>query len=68
MVIVLVEVIIADLTSTRSRLFFSYIPATPFIMVSPETACIGQNRAFECFNLTETSLPSVPFPSGQNYY
>ena len=32
MVIVLVEVIIADLTSTRSRLFFSYIPATPFII------------------------------------
>ncbi|KFA55259.1 hypothetical protein S40293_04988 [Stachybotrys chartarum IBT 40293] len=32
MVILLVEVIIADITSTRSRLFFSYIPATPFII------------------------------------
>lgn len=32
MVLVLVEVIIADLTSTRSRLFFSYIPAMPFII------------------------------------
>ncbi|OMP81914.1 Siderophore iron transporter 1 [Diplodia seriata] len=31
-VILLVEVIIADITSLRSRLFFSYIPATPFII------------------------------------
>lgn len=31
-VILLVEVIIADITSTRSRLFFSYIPALPFII------------------------------------
>lgn len=28
----LVEVLIADLTSTRSRLLFSYIPALPFIV------------------------------------
>ncbi|KAL3423962.1 major facilitator superfamily transporter [Phlyctema vagabunda] len=28
----LVEVLIADLTSLRSRLFFSYIPAAPFII------------------------------------
>ena len=32
MIICLVEVIIADITSTRSRLFFSYIPALPFII------------------------------------
>jgi MFS transporter, SIT family, siderophore-iron:H+ symporter len=31
-VILLVEVIIADITSLRSRLFFSYIPALPFII------------------------------------
>ena len=28
----LVEVLIADMTSTRSRLLFSYIPALPFIV------------------------------------
>ncbi|KAI9877638.1 MAG: Siderophore transporter, partial [Watsoniomyces obsoletus] len=32
MIILLVEVIIADTTSTRSRLLFSYIPALPFII------------------------------------
>ncbi|KAM5358274.1 hypothetical protein ACJZ2D_015432 [Fusarium nematophilum] len=32
MVILLVEVIIADITSVRARLFFSYIPALPFII------------------------------------
>lgn len=32
MVVLLVEVIIADITSTRARLFFSYVPATPFII------------------------------------
>lgn len=31
-VLLLVEVIIGDVTSTRSRLFFSYIPALPFII------------------------------------
>jgi SIT family siderophore-iron:H+ symporter-like MFS transporter len=31
-VILLVEVIVADVTSMRSRVFFSYIPATPFII------------------------------------
>jgi SIT family siderophore-iron:H+ symporter-like MFS transporter len=31
-VIVLIEVIIADITSLRSRLFFSYIPAIPFLI------------------------------------
>jgi hypothetical protein len=28
----LVEVLIADVTSSRSRLLFSYIPALPFIV------------------------------------
>ncbi|KAJ4116296.1 ferrioxamine B transporter [Fusarium oxysporum] len=32
MIILLVEVIIGDITSVRSRLFFSYIPALPFII------------------------------------
>ncbi|KAG6016678.1 hypothetical protein E4U54_000667 [Claviceps lovelessii] len=32
MLLLLVEVIIADITSTRARLFFSYIPALPFII------------------------------------
>ncbi|KAH8892395.1 MFS transporter [Thozetella sp. PMI_491] len=32
MVMLLVEVIIADITSTRARLLFSYIPALPFII------------------------------------
>ncbi|ROT43000.1 MFS general substrate transporter [Sodiomyces alkalinus F11] len=32
MIILLVEVIIADITSTRARLLFSYIPATPFLV------------------------------------
>lgn len=32
MIILLVEVIIADISSTRARLFFSYIPALPFLI------------------------------------
>ncbi|KAG6042208.1 hypothetical protein E4U17_001545 [Claviceps sp. LM77 group G4] len=32
MLTLLVEVIVADITSTRARLFFSYIPALPFII------------------------------------
>lgn len=32
MIILLLEVVIADITSTRARLFFSYIPALPFII------------------------------------
>ncbi|EAW19657.1 putative siderochrome-iron transporter Sit1 [Aspergillus fischeri NRRL 181] len=31
-IILLVEVLVADVTSTRSRLLFSYIPALPFII------------------------------------
>jgi SIT family siderophore-iron:H+ symporter-like MFS transporter len=34
MIMLLVEVIIADLTSTRARLFFSYIPAMPFLITT----------------------------------
>ncbi|OHE95148.1 major facilitator superfamily transporter [Colletotrichum orchidophilum] len=32
MIMLLVEVIVADITSTRARLLFSYIPALPFII------------------------------------
>ncbi|KAI5449401.1 ferrioxamine B transporter [Naganishia albida] len=32
MIILLVEVIVADLTSTRARLFFSFVPALPFVI------------------------------------
>ena len=34
MIMLLVEVIIADITSTRARLFFSYIPAMPFLITT----------------------------------
>ncbi|KAL2266005.1 hypothetical protein VTJ83DRAFT_5357 [Remersonia thermophila] len=34
MIILLVEVIIADVTSTRARLLFSYIPATPYLITT----------------------------------
>ncbi|KAL1840499.1 hypothetical protein VTJ49DRAFT_412 [Mycothermus thermophilus] len=34
MIILLVEVIIADITSTRARLLFSYIPATPYLVTT----------------------------------
>ncbi|KAK0648047.1 major facilitator superfamily domain-containing protein [Cercophora newfieldiana] len=33
MVLLLVEVLIADLTSTRSRLLFSYVPTSPYLIV-----------------------------------
>lgn len=33
----LVEVLIADVTSSRSRLLFSYIPALPFIVSASYT-------------------------------
>lgn len=32
MIMLLVEVVVADVTSTRARLLFSYIPATPFLI------------------------------------
>ncbi|KAJ5622710.1 hypothetical protein N7528_005942 [Penicillium herquei] len=31
-IVLLVEIIIADITSMRSRVFFSYLPATPFLI------------------------------------
>ncbi|KAK0624422.1 major facilitator superfamily domain-containing protein [Immersiella caudata] len=34
MIILLVEVIIADITSTRARLLFSYIPTSPYLIVT----------------------------------
>lgn len=39
MIILLLQVIIADLTSTRARLLFSYIPALPFLI----NAWVGGN-------------------------
>jgi SIT family siderophore-iron:H+ symporter-like MFS transporter len=42
MVILLVEVIVADLTSTRARLFFSYIPAMPFLITTWVSGNISQ--------------------------
>lgn len=33
-VLLLVEIIVADLTSMRTRVFFSYIPAMPFIIIT----------------------------------
>lgn len=33
-VLLLVEVIVADLTSMRTRVFFSYIPASPFLIIT----------------------------------
>ncbi|KAH7132570.1 siderochrome-iron transporter-like protein Sit1 [Dendryphion nanum] len=41
-VILLVEVIIADTTSLRSRVFFSYIPAAPFIINTWVSGDVGQ--------------------------
>jgi MFS transporter, SIT family, siderophore-iron:H+ symporter len=32
MILLLVEVVIADITSTRARLLFSYVPALPFVI------------------------------------
>ncbi|KAL2162297.1 hypothetical protein VTH06DRAFT_7210 [Thermothelomyces fergusii] len=34
MIMLLVEVIVADISSTRARLFFSYIPAMPFLITT----------------------------------
>ena len=38
---VLVEVLIGDTTSLRNRLFFSYIPAMPFVRLP---SCLKGNR------------------------
>lgn len=42
MIMLLVEVIIADITSTRARLIFSYIPATPFLITTWVSGNISQ--------------------------
>ncbi|KAF6822537.1 siderophore iron transporter 1 [Colletotrichum plurivorum] len=41
MIMLLIEVIIADITSTRARLLFSYIPALPFIINTWVSGDIG---------------------------
>jgi MFS transporter, SIT family, siderophore-iron:H+ symporter len=43
MVILLVEVIIADTTSTRSRLLFSFVPALPFVINTWASGNISQS-------------------------
>ncbi|KAK0388206.1 hypothetical protein NLU13_4451 [Sarocladium strictum] len=48
MIILLLEVVIADITSTRARLFFSYIPALPFII----NTWVSGNIAEEVMNNT----------------
>lgn len=48
MIILLLEVVIADITSTRARLFFSYIPALPFII----NTWVSGNIAEEVMNTT----------------
>jgi SIT family siderophore-iron:H+ symporter-like MFS transporter len=40
--IVLIEIVIADITSLRSRLLFSYVPAIPFL-VRFTPVCHGSN-------------------------
>ncbi|KAK4236008.1 major facilitator superfamily domain-containing protein [Achaetomium macrosporum] len=42
MIMLLVEVIVADITSTRARLIFSYIPATPFLITTWVSGNISQ--------------------------
>ena len=42
MILLLVEVIIADITSTRARLFFSYIPTTPFLIITWVSGNVSQ--------------------------
>ncbi|KAK4099468.1 MFS general substrate transporter [Parathielavia hyrcaniae] len=43
MIMLLVEVIVADLTSTRARLFFSYIPAMPFLITTWVSGNVSQS-------------------------
>ncbi|KAK0716655.1 major facilitator superfamily domain-containing protein [Apiosordaria backusii] len=42
MIILLLEVIIADITSTRARLLFSYIPNIPFLIITWVSGNISQ--------------------------
>jgi hypothetical protein len=46
----LVEVLIADVTSSRSRLLFSYVPALPFIVSVAYTF-----TQLQCINALELS-------------
>ncbi|KAJ9115780.1 hypothetical protein QFC24_006888 [Naganishia onofrii] len=48
MIILLVEVIVADLTSTRSRLFFSFVPALPFVVSIADHLIVDQMLMYEC--------------------
>jgi SIT family siderophore-iron:H+ symporter-like MFS transporter len=43
MIMLLVEVIIADITSTRARLIFSYIPAMPFLITTWVSGNVSQS-------------------------
>ncbi|KAH6842701.1 major facilitator superfamily domain-containing protein [Chaetomium sp. MPI-CAGE-AT-0009] len=43
MIMLLVEVIVADLTSTRARLIFSYIPAMPFLITTWVSGNVSQS-------------------------
>jgi MFS transporter, SIT family, siderophore-iron:H+ symporter len=48
MMMLLVQLIIADISSTRSRVFFSHIPVFPFII----NAWVSGNLAYDVLNLT----------------
>ena len=39
-IVLLLQVLIADVTSLQSRLLFSYIPSTPFIVSDTDTVFI----------------------------
>ncbi|KAK3292429.1 major facilitator superfamily domain-containing protein [Chaetomium fimeti] len=42
MIMLLVEVIVADITSTRARLIFSYVPAMPFLITTWVSGNVSQ--------------------------
>ncbi|CAI6332394.1 unnamed protein product [Periconia digitata] len=41
-IVLLLEIVVADTTSLRSRLFFSYVPATPFIINAWVSGDVGK--------------------------
>ncbi|EAQ84815.1 hypothetical protein CHGG_08829 [Chaetomium globosum CBS 148.51] len=43
MIMLLVEVIVADITSTRARLIFSYVPAMPFLITTWVSGNVSQS-------------------------
>jgi SIT family siderophore-iron:H+ symporter-like MFS transporter len=55
MIILLVEVIVADITSTRARLLFSYIPATPFLI----TTWVSGNISQAVLGVTSWYVPTL---------